>query len=132
MAHHQLGRVARLARVAVVARAILLPLAKEALATADREGDDDALPLLQCRTGAGFDDIPHELVPDDIACAHTGDIAVVEMEVRTADRGRGDTQDRIARIDDFGIGDGRSEEHTSELQSLMRISYAVFCLKKKK
>src|SRR3546814_1535503 len=27
--------------------------------------------------------------------------------------------------------DGRSEEHTSELQSLMRISYAVFCLKKK-
>src|SRR3546814_5517920 len=28
-------------------------------------------------------------------------------------------------------GYGRSEEHTSELQSLMRISYAVFCLKKK-
>src|SRR3546814_1424288 len=41
---------------------------------------------------------------------------------------------------DVGIGhaeprqvvDDRSEEHTSELQSLMRISYAVFCLKKKK
>src|SRR3546814_17317754 len=38
----------------------------------------------------------------------------------------------------FGLGMGfygpptRSEEHTSELQSLMRISYAVFCLKKKK
>src|SRR3546814_10536749 len=36
-----------------------------------------------------------------------------------------------------GVGGGdvvspRSEEHTSELQSLMRISYAVFCLKKKK
>src|SRR3546814_9624603 len=30
------------------------------------------------------------------------------------------------------ITDLRSEEHTSELQSLMRISYAVFCLKKKK
>src|SRR3546814_5014648 len=30
-----------------------------------------------------------------------------------------------------GRGDPRSEEHTSELQSLMRISYAVFCLKKK-
>src|SRR3546814_1482152 len=29
-------------------------------------------------------------------------------------------------------GTQRSEEHTSELQSLMRISYAVFCLKKKK
>src|SRR3546814_2800099 len=32
------------------------------------------------------------------------------------------------RLDQFG---NRSEEHTSELQSLMRISYAVFCLKKK-
>src|SRR3546814_8134630 len=31
-----------------------------------------------------------------------------------------------------GDRDRRSEEHTSELQSLMRISYAVFCLKKKK
>src|SRR3546814_2457316 len=32
----------------------------------------------------------------------------------------------------ISFGRGRSEEHTSELQSLMRISYAVFCLKKKK
>src|SRR3546814_10358850 len=41
---------------------------------------------------------------------------------------------RSDRRDNLGIVDGlhRSEEHTSELQSLMRISYAVFCLKKKK
>src|SRR3546814_5527912 len=32
----------------------------------------------------------------------------------------------------ISIDSSRSEEHTSELQSLMRISYAVFCLKKKK
>src|SRR3546814_14903640 len=47
----------------------------------------------------------------------------------------------IATLDGFGsfsraalaaAGGLRSEEHTSELQSLMRISYAVFCLKKKK
>src|SRR3546814_7716887 len=44
---------------------------------------------------------------------------------------------RLAR-EQAGAGEGgqddghRSEEHTSELQSLMRISYAVFCLKKKK
>src|SRR3546814_10204099 len=37
-----------------------------------------------------------------------------------------DRLDRLARLAQ------RSEEHTSELQSLMRISYAVFCLKKKK
>src|SRR3546814_6288263 len=37
------------------------------------------------------------------------------------------------RIDQCTVaGVNRSEEHTSELQSLMRISYAVFCLKKKK
>src|SRR3546814_9039946 len=37
-----------------------------------------------------------------------------------------------ARLDHRGLaGLGRSEEHTSELQSLMRISYAVFWLKKK-
>src|SRR3546814_8576197 len=36
-------------------------------------------------------------------------------------------QRKIARFGERG----RSEEHTSELQSLMRISYAVFCLKKK-
>src|SRR3546814_3624191 len=41
--------------------------------------------------------------------------------------------DRLsARAERGGGGDSRSEEHTSELQSLMRISYAVFCLKKKK
>src|SRR3546814_9509164 len=54
---------------------------------------------------------------------------------------------RAKGSDDFGATDGhakllrfkrqrrllcRSEEHTSEIQSLMRISYAVFCLKKKK
>src|SRR3546814_10343387 len=39
----------------------------------------------------------------------------------------------ISGLDQRTLGDGlRSEEHTSELQSLMRISYAVFCLKKKK
>src|SRR3546814_5944172 len=35
------------------------------------------------------------------------------------------------RADHLARSVGRSEEHTSELQSLMRISYAVFCLKKK-
>src|SRR3546814_1319284 len=47
---------------------------------------------------------------------------------------RVDGPDRRTRQAPAGEADGagRSEEHTSELQSLMRISYAVFCLKKKK
>src|SRR3546814_4771909 len=53
-----------------------------------------------------------------------------------ADRGGGDGRER-GRLFNDQAGDPRahagirSEEHTSELQSLMRISYAVFCLKKK-
>src|SRR3546814_10278740 len=39
---------------------------------------------------------------------------------------------RVALVALPAIAGERSEEHTSELQSLMRISYAVFCLKKKK
>src|SRR3546814_1654342 len=44
-------------------------------------------------------------------------------------RDRGVTRDLLMRAKAAGY---RSEEHTSELQSLMRISYAVFCLKTKK
>src|SRR3546814_4419464 len=43
----------------------------------------------------------------------------------------GQQQGPSGRIASAGQQPGRSEEHTSELQSLMRISYAVFCLKKK-
>src|SRR3546814_5947107 len=39
--------------------------------------------------------------------------------------------DHITIGSDVVVGGGRSDEHTSELQSLMRISYDVFCLKKK-
>src|SRR3546814_10489308 len=48
------------------------------------------------------------------------------------------SQDDLSRVQEVPLGPvdvfsaSRSEEHTSELQSLMRISYAVFCLKKKK
>src|SRR3546814_376707 len=42
-----------------------------------------------------------------------------------------DVVHRHMPVDDLHLRN-RSEEHTSELQSLMRISYAVFCLKKKK
>src|SRR3546814_5710564 len=43
-------------------------------------------------------------------------------------------EDMVQRLDDRAeqLKKCRSEEHTSELQSLMRLSYAVFCLKKKK
>src|SRR3546814_1497812 len=57
------------------------------------------------------------------------------MPLVEADRGRdrrGLEGVHLPRLHQPGLRVARSEEHTSELQSLMRISYAVFCLKKKK
>src|SRR3546814_8166550 len=45
---------------------------------------------------------------------------------------RAEADGEVAFVVDLTYAGIRSEEHTSELQSLMRISYAVFCLKKKK
>src|SRR3546814_8771535 len=59
--------------------------------------------------------IEAKISPSDIAFIHVGQEAKV----------------RITAYDFSVYGALRSEEHTSELQSLMRISYAVFCLKKK-
>src|SRR3546814_3183159 len=72
-----------------------------------------------------------------LGLASAGDGEATEVGFR-ADRSRrfslGRTRSRhgrIARPRTWGSRGQRSEEHTSELQSLMRISYAVFCLKKK-
>src|SRR3546814_7184715 len=59
--------------------------------------------------------------------------AARSMETRTTLQSRkGESSGAFASRGRRSIVPGRSEEHTSELQSLMRISYAVFCLKKKK
>src|SRR3546814_1819882 len=72
-----------------------------------------------------------ELRADAIACAHR----LIAHGVKPEDRVAlvAETGADFAQLF-FGIvyAGGKSEEHTSELQSLMRISYAVFCLKKKK
>src|SRR3546814_6510265 len=65
--------------------------------------------------GIGFKP-PRYLGHGDVVRCEIGGIGVLEN--RLVDRAR--------------QAQARSEEHTSELQSLMRISYAVFCLKKKK
>src|SRR3546814_5065453 len=63
--------------------------------------------------------------------------AVPGRQLRRGARGHHDARGRCPPDDGrrragVGLAQSRSEEHTSELQSLMRISYAVFCLKKKK
>src|SRR3546814_8197217 len=60
---------------------------------------------------------------------------VVKVSLDEIERGwAASKEDDVIVTDPHGVIfiSSRSEEHTSELQSLMRISYAVFCLKKKK
>src|SRR3546814_9533992 len=66
---------------------------------------------------------------------HAGRVGDDGLRAGRKSRGGGQAAtQRMAAEDDVAAAGlvGRSEEHTSELQSLMRISYAVFCLKKKK
>src|SRR3546814_7609562 len=81
-----------------------------------------------------------EMAPGDIAavpghdlCAHQAD-SVTPRRILHVEQPDVRKHGRDHRGVDIGPGRirARSEEHTSELQSLMRISYAVFCLKKKK
>src|SRR3546814_9709896 len=70
------------------------------------------------------------VVADAEALAHEPYAASVTPTVSTSGTLRFGAKESSAQIN--GVGAQRSEEHTSELQSLMRISYAVFCLNKKK
>src|SRR3546814_10290789 len=68
---------------------------------------------------------------------HPFGLRPVDHVLRRHTEGIGDQLDRVPEADleqllTLVVTQRRSEEHTSELQSLMRISYAVFCLKKKK
>src|SRR3546814_4624214 len=70
----------------------------------------------------------HAMTQEDLAGAAQIDRSYISMIEHRKYAASIDMIEKIAAAFQLGI---RSEEHTSELQSLMRISYAVFCLKKK-
>src|SRR3546814_9704184 len=80
-----------------------------------------------------------KLTPKDFAtdqevrwCPGCGDYAILKAVQRTMPE-LGVRHENVVFVSGIGCSSRfRSEEHTSELQSLMRISYAVFCLKKQK
>src|SRR3546814_10888042 len=97
---------------------------------AAREGDrpaaqqllDDPVDVLRAIDDLlHFRRVPGEIEPDVVQCGEHG--------VEPADEQEADETEDLLVGQRHAVG--RSEEHTSELQSLMRISYAVFCLKKK-
>src|SRR3546814_2579228 len=107
--------------------------------------DDSVLPDL-IRDKQLLTAIVAEVAGDEVAEANAGATTKVQrgilVDCLTGSNGRAKVEGWLPRWFAFppsgytergGIGCvERSEEHTSELQSLMRISYAVFCLKKKK
>src|SRR3546814_4400688 len=66
-----------------------------------------------------------------LALAKTADVLLYNTRPQAMAR-LGLDYNAVAKVNPKIVYVGRSEEHTSELQSLMRISYAVFCLKKKR
>src|SRR3546814_2928096 len=92
----------------------------------------DALPIYRRQTDLHPGDVgpgpPHDLLRHE-ARAPDFQHARVHLQ-RIVEAGGRDIVDAAAPRNERQAG-ARSEEHTSELQSLMRISYAVFCLKKK-
>src|SRR3546814_172545 len=88
-----------------------------------------------CRLRAGFVLLRHRRVLSALVALLRRVVAVagagLHLAAGTASARRGPGRHRVQGHDRRQPFE-RSEEHTSELQSLMRISYAVFCLKKKK
>src|SRR3546814_7412688 len=79
------------------------------------------------------DEHPLRIVLSTLKAAYeTGDPRVPAIAVQALPRAARRAVERATSPSDRLSAFERSEEHTSELQSLMRISYAVFCLKKKK
>src|SRR3546814_10829636 len=70
-------------------------------------------------------------IHDSLRKAQAGDVLVIDGAGNTDRALLGEIMMSVPRMRGLA-GLVRSEEHTSELHSLMRISYAVFCLKKKK
>src|SRR3546814_2183722 len=72
------------------------------------------------------------LFRSDRCSEHGGKWGIFKQNFDTAVKvGRPAARAMAKNDPDYMVSECRSEEHTSELQSLMRISYAVFCLKKK-
>src|SRR3546814_7186939 len=78
--------------------------------------------ILQTAINSGQPGYTSCLIPRDVY-SENGRVVLMEKGTRVLGEYRGGIQQGQNRL--------RSEEHTSELQSLMRSSYAVFCLKKK-
>src|SRR3546814_5888817 len=87
-----------------------------------------------CRDGHERLEAARQAVEQRQRCAGDGSRGVGHPRAHALRRGLPSTETRLfarRRPQVVVARAGRSEEHTSELQSLMRISYAVFCLKKK-
>src|SRR3546814_5456479 len=96
-----------------------------------REGDNQA-PISAHGWQPGQDLLVEPFIAGrELTVGVMGDKALAVTEIRPVGEGFYDYDAKYSHDAKVAAVHVRSEEHTSELQSLMRISYAVFCLKKK-
>src|SRR3546814_1291619 len=98
-----------------------MTMTKEDVFAQARKGELWAGNLIPGHTGDNAERLVNTTPIDNSPIGHIQASTAADMDAAVA----------VARTG-FESGEWRSEEHTSELQSLMRISYAVFCLQKKK
>src|SRR3546814_5143113 len=91
----------------------------------------DTADLLPCSVDEGLREHRKDIVRIVINTGKVGEDGIGDELGLLLGRGVEHDELGVDRIAERFSRVGRSEEHTSELQSLMRISYAVFCLKKK-
>src|SRR3546814_3674223 len=115
------GLIDQSQKMTVAARAMAEKKAPGLLASARRKGHLERARRLLSVTPPPAGPID-DAEPKSLCPCCSGTMVIIEVLERRY----------LARAPPFPPPSSRSEEHTSELQSLMRISYAVFCLKKKK
>src|SRR5882757_6624455 len=91
-------------RIRIFAQRELLRLAEKATPASDGKGIYDTVTHLQIfNAGTELNDLSHELVAEDIALHHGGNVTVIDMQIRAADGRGADTNDCIARIENLRI-----------------------------
>src|SRR5207248_10839689 len=93
-------------RIGVVAGRPQILLAEPAAPARNGEWHQNAVARIQVlHLGAELHNFTHELVAEDVALLHRGNVAVVEMKIRAADGGGGDLNNGVTPVQDLGVRD---------------------------
>src|ERR1044072_7162378 len=93
-------------RIGILTKREFLSATKETGAARDRKRIHHSIADLQIFDARPhLDNFPHELVAENVALHHGGDVPVIDMQVRAADGGGRNLDNGVPRIEDFRVGD---------------------------